>query len=354
MKPHSSSRRTFLKVFLAAGITPYLPIQRGPGQRFGSGAVIPWTDVHVHLMPAQGRDFAGAARAALDVMDQSGIRKMIVLPTPQAESPSFDCDDFAAAIKAYPGRFAFLGGGGSLNLMLQQGASRQFEQRANEILRLGAAGFGEIGVHHLSLAQGHPYESVAADHSLLLLLADIAAANNVPIDVHFDVVAEDMNAPASLSTPPNPQTFHANLPAFERLLNHNARTRIVWAHAGSDVLGQWTTSLSRRLLNAHPNLYMSLRLIPGQAPQNFPLLPIGRIKPDWMSLLQDFPSRFVLGGDQFITPPAGGRGGPAAMFSQQAPMTRQRTEAFLNALPADLARKIGLDNVMSIYPKVTG
>jgi predicted TIM-barrel fold metal-dependent hydrolase len=362
MKPSSHGRRDFLKTVLYSGAFRYLHLQRIPSQRFGAGAV-PWIDVHVHLVPAQRRDFTGAVSAALDAMDQSGIRKMIVLPMPQNEAPSFDCDDFVAAIKPYPMRFAFLGGGGTLNIRLQQAASqtvvsdaltRQFEQRANDILREGAAGFGEMAAHHLSHAPGHPYESVPADHPLLLLLADIAARNDVPIDLHFDVAAEDMRTPGWLTTPPNPQVFHANVPAFERLLSHNTKARIVWAHAGSDMLGQWTASLSRKLLGDHSNLYMSLRLFPGQAPQNFPLLPIGGIKPEWLSLLHDFSSRFVIGGDQFITSRAGQRGGPAAMFSQQAPMTRQRTQAFLNSLPADLARKIGFENAMSIYPKIAG
>jgi Amidohydrolase len=361
MNPHLPGRRDFLKAVAYSGIFPYLPLRR-MYQRFSAGAA-PWIDVHVHLVPAQRKDFAGSVSEALNAMDQSGIRKMIVLPMPQNEAPSFDCDDFAAAIRPYPARFAFLGGGGTLNIMLQQAASqtvvsdsskRQFEQRANDILREGAAGFGEMAVHHLSHATGHPYESVPADHPLLLLLADIAARNNVPIDLHFDVVAEEMKAPSWLATPPNPQVLRANLPAFERLLGHNRNARVVWAHAGSDMLGQWTASLSRKLLEAHPNLYMSLRLFPGQAVQNFPLLPIGRIKPEWLSLLQDFSARFVIGGDQFIAAAAGQRGGPAAMFSRQAPMTRRRTQAFLNALPMELARKVGFENAMSIYPKIAG
>jgi len=51
---------------------------------------------------------------------------------------------------------------------------RQFEDLANEILRAGAAGFGEISIHHLAHMPAHPYESVPADHPLFLLLADIA------------------------------------------------------------------------------------------------------------------------------------------------------------------------------------
>lgn len=93
------------------------------------------------------------------------------------------------------------------------------------------------------------------------------------IDLHFDVVVEDIRAPEWLASPPNPASFRANLPGFERLLAHNRGARIVWAHAGSDMLGGWTVDLSRRLLAAHPNLFMSIRMAPGHAPANHPLTP---------------------------------------------------------------------------------
>ena len=65
--------------------------------------------------------------------------------------------------------------------------------------------------------------------------------------------------------------LHANLAAVERRLDHNPRARICWEHASSDMLGQWTTNLSRELLQKHPNLHMAMRLDPGYVPQNFPL-----------------------------------------------------------------------------------
>lgn len=330
----------------------------------GGGATgIPWIDTHVHLVGGRGRlgqDYAGAAAAALAVMDQMGIRKMVLMPPPQVhgDPPPSDYDSFLAAIKPHPTRFAFLGGGGSLNPVLQEAASattvgdslrRRFEEKANEILREGAAGFGEMSVHHLSHMPGHPYESVPADHPLLLLLADIAARNDAVIDVHFDVVAEEMKSPEWLASSPNPPVLRANLAPFERLLEHNQNARIVWAHAGSDILGHWTVALSRRLLGKHPNLYMSLRLTPGRAPQNHPLTPFRAIKPEWLSLLRDFPDRFVIGGDQFILSPAIRGWGPGTAFAQMSPIVRERTRALLDALPPDLARKIGYENAVRLY-----
>lgn len=325
------------------------------------GAPIEWIDTHVHLVGGRGPniDYRGAVADAVAAMDEAGIRRMVVMPPPQVTGvpPPPDFDSFLPAIKPHRARFAFLGGGGSLNPIVQDTPAEavndrvrhRFVAQATEILKQGAAGFGEITAHHLSHTRDHPYESTPADHPLLLLLADIAARHQAVIDFHFDVVAEDMEAPGWVVSPPNPRSFRANLPAFERFLAHNRGAQIVWAHVGSDQLGQWTVALSRRLLTDHSNLYMSFRMAPGRAPQNHPMTRQGTIKPEWLRLLQDFPDRFVLGGDQFFVSDSVRGSGPARTFSQRAPLVRQRTRAFLAALPADLARKIGYENAIRLY-----
>jgi hypothetical protein len=90
----------------------------------------------------------------------------------------------------------------------------RFEERATEILKAGALGFGEITAHHLSLLSGHPYEAVPADHPVLRLLVDIAGRHDVVIDLHFDPVVEEMKAPEWLRVPPNPPLFQPNMTAF--------------------------------------------------------------------------------------------------------------------------------------------
>jgi uncharacterized protein (TIGR03067 family) len=330
-----------------------------PSSRSGpelGGDVSRWIDVHTHLIGDRG-DYRGAVAAALAAMDDAGIEKIVVMPPPHVSGGrTWDLEAFLPVL-APRARFAFLGGGGTLNPMIQdtkpeavdEAVRRRFEARAEEIMKHGAAGFGEITAHHLSHMSGHPYESVDADHPLLRLLADVAARHGAVIDFHFDVVAEDMNAPAWLASPPNPPTLRANLPAFERLLAHNRRARIVWAHAGSDMLGWWTADLSRRLLSKHANLFMSLRLAPGRAPQNSAYTRDGVVRPEWLALFRDFPDRFVLGGDQFFVSPTMRGEGPGVTFSQRAPLMRQRSRAFLAALPPDLARRIGADNAIRLY-----
>jgi hypothetical protein len=339
------------------------------------GAQIAWIDTHVHPLGGKsGGDVAGGAgphrgaRAQGDessavsnaaaAMDGSGITTMFLLPPPQIFSglQPMDYSGFMGPASAYGGRFRFLGGGGTLNPLLQQMAGssrvddsvmRQFKEQAEGILRAGAVGIGEMAAHHLSLVPGHPYESVPSDHPLLLQLADLAARHNVPIDLHFDPVVEEMArpdwAPAS-----NPAVLPANFAAFERLLAHNRTAKIIWAHAGSDNLGQWTVELSHRMLATHPNLFMSLRMTPGHAFQNHPLTKEGEIKPGWLRLLSDFSDRFVIGGDQFFVD-AATMNENWKLFASRAGLIRQRTNILLSLLPERLAHEIAQANATRLY-----
>jgi len=323
----------------------------------------PWTDVHVH--PSGGSrtssDYSGAVDMAIEAMGDSGMRKAVLMPTPQGSynNNPWKIEDFARYARKHPDKFALMGGGGSLNLMIHADSpdgvvstklKEKFRKRAEEILALGAVGFGEMSILHVSLVQNHQFESVAGDHPLLLLLADIAADNDVVIDMHFDPVPEDMPTPAWLSQPPNPKILKANLAGFERLLAHNRKAKIVWAHAASDNIGSWGPELSRSMLEKHPNLYMSIRMAAGrgegQARAHYSMSLDG-VKPEWLKVFQDFPDRFVLGGDQFFSP--GQSQGPKAEFGKHAQDIRHGADRLLAALPKDLARKIGYENAERLY-----
>ena len=326
---------------------PPIPPDANQGERI--------LDAHAHLIGRSPGDFASGAKNAVETMDQLGIARTIILPPPQPPDSRnlYDYDRFAPALSDYPGRFAFLGGGGTLNPPIQQFAARpaapeairrDFTAAANRILAAGAVGFGEITAEHLSYEPGHPYESAAPDSPLLLLLADIAAERGVPIDFHMDAAREDRPSPPVLAdrTPNNPKTIPANIARFERLLAHNRGARFVWAHAGRDQIGDWTTALSRELLGRHPNLYMSVTLRPQQfaVMANFPFGPGMTLKPDWIALLTEFPDRFVIGSDHFYAAPqlAGRRPGPT-------PAVRR----FVNMLPAALAAGIARENAERLY-----
>ena len=313
--------------------------------------------MHVHLFADKGAlaDFDEAARTALQMMETERIRMMLVMSPPRArEGP--DTESLAELTKQYGPRLAMLGGGGTLNPMLQEvgkspevseGARLKFEETAERIIASGAKGFGEITAHHLSLAPGHAYEAVAPDHPLLRLLADIAARHDVPIDLHLDPVPSDVATPAQLGAAQNPPVLQANIAGFERLLAHNRKTKIVWAHAGSDPLGFFTPTLVRALLGRHPNLALSIR--PTSPRPGAMVHPTGAVSEEWVAVLRDFPDRFVLGSDTMIV--ATHYTGPQTprLFASRGEGQRRGIRRLLSVLPPDVARRIGYENAERLY-----
>lgn len=316
-----------------------------------------WIDVHFHLVADKGDldSFDEAARMALQIMDAERMRTIIIMSPPRPRE-NFDAESLVAVVKKYGPRIVMLGGGGTLNPMLQEagkspevpeGVRRRFEETAQRIIASGAKGFGEITAHHVSLSPSHGYESVPADHPLLLLLADIAAQHDVPIDLHFDPVPADVEKPPSLSSPQNPAVLKENLGGFERLLAHNRKTKIVWAHAGADPVGYFTPKLVRELLGQHANLALSIR---PTAP--FPgamVPPKGAINDDWIAVLRDFPDRFVIGSDNFVVATRYTGADAPRIFASRAEIQRRGIRRLLSHLPADLARRIGYENAERLY-----
>src|SRR5690242_20754393 len=111
-----------------------------------------------------------------------------------------------------------------------------------------------------------------------------------------------MPLPAGLKSPPNPPQLHANKAAFEKLLDHNIKAKIIWAHAGTDFTGYRTPELCRELLQRHPNLYMEIKIEPTATDSPLERGSSGPIKPDWLKLFKDFPDRFIVGTDQRYGP----------------------------------------------------
>lgn len=316
------------------------------------------THGHMYVKRKTGANLRGALDDALRRMDQSGIHRIIIMPTPQVGGANvYDLEYHSFAKSAYPDRVLLGGGGGSLNVMLQNTAPDEvtdkvriaFRARAEQIVADGAVVFGEISLHHLSLANSpggsrHPYEWVSPDHPLLLLLADIAAENNIAIDVHLDLVPQDMKLPnRRVFNPTNPALLKENMAAFNRLLAHNRDARFVWAHAGTDPLGTRNPRIQRQLLSRNSNLYMSLRLQVGKGSRK-PVSALdadGKLKPQWRALLLEFPDRFVIGTDFKHTQGSNLRG------SREESLQNYR--AVLTQVPPQLAEAIAHGNAEKIY-----
>jgi hypothetical protein len=352
----SISRRGFLTGALGAALV-------------GSDALgdeLRWYDVHMHVIGGRERQFGQAIDEAVAAMDEFGVAKAVAFPPPMPIAGIFDYADYVPELRRHPGRFGFLAGGGTLNPMLHQlrasdltaAIKQKWIDDANRMLDVGAAGFGEIAVLHLSLVPNHPFEQTTADHPLLLALVEVADRRKAVIDLHMDpVIDNSMVLPAGLKAPPNPKTLSGNVAALERLLAHGRDARIVWAHGGSDFTGNMTPALIERLMEGHSNLYMSLRPVPVLAATNNPfglefhnliITPDG-IEPDWLALLQKYSDRFVMGGDTFFVSSSVDPQRAVATLSHGNEPRLRAARATVSRLPAELARKIGIVNAQRLY-----
>lgn len=340
----------FLTLLAGTLVTLAVPVNaQAPAAPTIVPAASPYMDVHTHL---DEHDPEGSVQAVVKAMGAENAAKIVFETEPYGPGnpQAWDAEGIFPSAKKYPGKVAVLGGGGSLNTMLMEAVKsgdagpevqRKFKEHAEELLREGAVGFGELTTEHLSLPSSpiKDYEYAPADHPLLFILADIAAAHRVPIDLHMEAVPQTMPLPPGLQSPPNPPMLHANIAAFERLLRHNPRANIIWAHAGGDFTGFRTPDLCRRLLAAHPNLYMEIKVDPVNLGKNPVISADGKLKPEWLKLFEDFPNQFVIGSDQH--------------YGAKPLMGRERWQAVVlvfNQLPAGLRQKIGVENALRLYP----
>ena len=148
----------------------------------------------------------------------------------------------------YPNRIVSLYGGPALRMLYRAVEAGNYTRRQQKkFVRLvkGAMqsgeykGFGEIGLHHMETVKRNG-PIIPADHPWMLILADIAAKYDAPIDIHMEATDE-------------------NLGALERLLAHNRKAKIIWAHTGWSELGHAAADVWERLMARNPNLYGSIK-----------------------------------------------------------------------------------------------
>lgn len=301
-------------------------------------------------------NYSLSTQTMLQEMERVGISKILIVPPPfPPKAPlAYDAEEIALAIGDRTDRLAFLAGGGSLNMTILETPADAvtpeiqavFRARAEKILALGALGFGEVTAEHLSLplmkegGLSHFHSVTAADHPLLLLLADIAAEKDVLIDIHFDIFPHTIPTPERLRAG-NPPELAENQAAFERLLSHNRNARFTWAHLGSDPAQQRTPELMHELLERHPNLYSAFRITAKGPHPTVALDPQGKLKPAWHKLIEAFPDRFTVHSDMFYVPGAPPRRGPK--------QSHELARKLLEQLPPDLARKLAYKNAQRLY-----
>jgi hypothetical protein len=342
--PDGPGRRTVLRRLLLPAVA--MAATRGAVARADPDA--PIRDAHAHLVHSisDAGTIDQAVSEALRRMSARNVQSTLLAPP--AFSPDqtlrYGLEELRAVADGHKRRFGFLAGGESLNPLLQRTPAdavpdevrADFLRQAEAIAISGAAGFGELAAERFASGRaGDARQSSPADHPLLLALADFAAKQGMPIALHMQAVAQDMPLPADQGgSGDDKATLKQNIGGLEGLLQHNRQARIVWLHAGWDLTGERSVALMRGLLERHPNLFLSLKSDQRGAPFTAPLVAGGTIKPGWLTMLSDFPGRFVIGTDQYY---------------DDKPEQLDRARTLIDALPADLAQAVGRDNVAHIY-----
>jgi hypothetical protein len=288
----------------------------------------------------------------VDAIKNSQAIFTIVSPPPfRPNTPGlYDGDIFYPFIQQNKG-FGFASGGGSLNIMIQKHGGQseiseeiknEFENQAKRIATLGAMAFGEVAALHLALGENHPFEEVAPDHPLFLLLSDLSARFNLPILFHMEAVDGDMKLPDKLQVAPNnPDTLNGNIDEFETLLDHNLEAKIIWLQAGWDHTGDRTTELMAELLDNHPNLYLGLKIGTDSLPETSPLDNAGNLKSEWSEFMIAYADKIVVASDNFLS--------LSTNSLSESGLRQDKIKTALSQLPIEAAEKIAYKNAEKIF-----
>lgn len=192
-------------------------------------------------------------------------------------------------------------------------------------------GIGEVFTRHddvTALTQG---QTPRANNDAMLKVYRVAADYDLPVLLHSNITSKRERNPLYLEE-------------LEDALAKNPDVRFIWAHAGtSKELHRHQEELDflqpllERLLAQYSNLYIDLSwtvLEPYILDSN------GQPQAQWLKLLNDHPTRFVLGSDV------------VGSFSNLG-ATLQGFEPLLQALPEDVAQAIAQDNFRALLPKQT-
>ncbi|MEW6667365.1 MAG: amidohydrolase family protein [Thermodesulfobacteriota bacterium] len=318
------------------------PAQKGPAKKV-SGQV-------------QQENLQLAVENLIRKMDRHGVQRALVVVVPSRMPYDLEEKSKREAVMRHPDRLQLMAGGAVLSPFLQkippervtEADRSRFRNAAEQVLRDGAVGFGEMLSYHLAMADHHSFQYAAPDHPLFLLLADIAAQRNVPIDLHMEAIVKRRPMPDNLqrASTKNPKTLDPTIPSFERLLAHTRKARIVWQHIGWDNTGEMTPQLVGRLMSEHPNLNIALRVerrlqeVGNGGPMPNRLVDgSGVLKPEWLQVIKKFSDRITIGSDEFFFP----------IESKRPNQSFVETWSLLGQLPKELANKLGNENPRRIY-----
>lgn len=190
-------------------------------------------------------------------------------------------------------------------------------------------GLGEIFTRHddvTALTQG---DTPRANNEALTRVYHLAAEFDLPVMLHSNITSKRERNPLYLAE-------------LEEPLRNHPHTRFIWAHAGTSMeLHRHQEKLSfllptvKRLLDDYPNLYIDLSWT---MLRPYLLDASGEPDPEWVALVKQHPTRFMIGSDVVGRFDGLGEG-------------MQAFDPFLDALPEAVAHKVARDNFLSVLPR---
>jgi predicted TIM-barrel fold metal-dependent hydrolase len=235
-----------------------------------------WIDAHAHLDPGTSADGLSGVDLLVSRMDEAGIDKVVLWNLRGGISVS---TDVAEAYGRYPDRIIPFRGDDGLDVNDPASLDLIAADLDTGIFR----GLGEIVTRH-----GNSKTYIPVDHPVMLGLFELAAQHGIPVSVHMDTTNPSRGESADEAQ---------WLARFERALDQCSSTTFIWAHCG---IGP-SPDVVRRMLDRHPNLYCDLSArnpVWAHMRQVSPeLLSIDR--PEWIDLLNAYPSRFLFGTDAY-------------------------------------------------------
>lgn len=190
-------------------------------------------------------------------------------------------------------------------------------------------GIGEVFTRHddvTALMQG---STPRANNEAMLKVYRVAAEYDLPVLLHSNITSKRERNPLYLEE-------------LEEALSKNTDVRFIWAHAGTSMELhrhqeelEFLLPLLQDLLAQHDNLYIDLSWT---LLEPYLVNAKGQPNPDWLKLLEAYPTRFVLGSDV------------VGRFNNLGE-TMQGFDPVLDALPANVAQAIAEDNFLKLLPQ---
>lgn len=184
-------------------------------------------------------------------------------------------------------------------------------------------GVGEVMTRHDDLTHMTYGETARADHIALDPIYEIAAEHDMPVQIHSNIGSKQLREPIYLHE-------------MENAVKKHPETKFIWAHAGvsRNLNIPSITSDIRRLFKSYDNLWIDLSWVI----YDQELVVDGKPNPGWVDLLNEFPTRLMIGTDKV---------GHFSDYKQ----TIQRYDVILDALEPEASRMIARDTFFTVIPK---